>query len=62
MKFTLQDLTAAIVAIVLCVGSVALAILQRPFPPELNVALGSALTWVFVRSMAGSSAPKGPPP
>jgi len=48
--FLPQDLAATIVAVVLVVGIIGLAVQQLPVPAELSTSLGSAITWLFVRS------------
>ena len=53
---TPQDLAAAIVAGVLVLGILGLALLDRRIPAELSTALGSATTWLFVRSVTHAEA------
>ena len=50
MKLTIQDATAALVAVILSAGSIWLAIAGMAIPAELAGPLGMALTWLFVRS------------
>jgi len=45
-----QDIAAAIVAIVVIAGEVALAMLHIEIPSELGTAQGAVLTWLFMRS------------
>jgi len=66
-KWPVQDVTAAMVALLLVAAVSGLALLDRPIPSELSVALGSAVTWLFVRSTQvaeqatnGRSAPEVP--
>lgn len=47
---TFQDMTASLVSLVLVIGLLVLAFLDRPIPPSLTVALGSATTWLFIRA------------
>jgi len=46
----LMDVTAAAVALTLTLGVVLLAFLERPVPLEMATALGSAISWLFLRS------------
>jgi len=50
MQLTPQDVAACIVAVVIVIGIVVLALFSRPIPPELGIASGSAITWLFVRT------------
>jgi len=50
MPYSLQDATAALVSVVIILGVVVLAVLERPIPPELGPPLGGAVTWLFIRS------------
>jgi len=45
-----QDIAAAIVAILVIAGEVALSLLRIPIPSELGTAQGAVLTWLFMRS------------
>jgi len=45
-----QDVAAAIVAVVAVCGLIVLAALGVEPPPALGVVIGSAVTWLFVRS------------
>lgn len=49
-KVSLQDFTAMIVSLILATGMVALAFSTRDVPPALTMALGSAMTWLFIRT------------
>ena len=50
MKFTVQDLAATLVSVILTVGAVALAFTDRPIAAELTGPLGFAMGWLFTRS------------
>jgi hypothetical protein len=45
-----QDLAASLVSVLLAIGVVLLAFAGKEVPAELGMALGSAITWLFVRS------------
>jgi len=63
LKVTVNDVAAAIVAVILAVGLVILAVLAAPIPDALSMATGSATTWLFLRSTtnghAGHDQPQG---
>ena len=50
MGFSLQDLAAALVAVILTGGILALALTDRTIPGELAGPLGFAMGWLFTRS------------
>ena len=50
MKISPQDAAAALVALVITIGIIALAWKGATPPPELSLAYGAAITWLFVRS------------
>lgn len=53
----LQDIGAIVVAVTLSLGVLVLAFYQVEIPGEISTALGSAVTWLFVRSVqAGAQA------
>lgn len=49
-RITLQDYAAAFVAVTLTIGILGLASFEREIPSELTNLLGSACTWLFMRS------------
>jgi len=52
MKAPPQDYAAAVVSILIVVGVLFLAGIQRQVPDVLNTALGASLTWLYVRTAA----------
>jgi len=50
MTISPQDIAACIVAVILMAGLIVLAVLDKEIPPEMGIASGSAITWLFVRS------------
>jgi len=52
MKYDIHDQAAAIVSILIVLGVVVLSVLSRPVPSGLELALGSSITWLYVRSAA----------
>jgi len=50
MKYSLQDLAATLVSLLLSGGIIALAVLQLEIPEGLWGAEGAVITWLFVRS------------
>lgn len=44
------DYAPAVVAVLLVLGCIVLAVLERPIPAELSTSLGAAVSWLFVRS------------
>jgi len=52
VKYSPQDTAAAVVSIVIVLGVVVLSAISKPVPSGLEIALGSAITWLYVRSAA----------
>jgi len=52
---TLKEFFAGFVSLFLVAGLVVLAIVDREIPPSLSMALGSSMTWLFIRTAERSS-------
>jgi len=50
MKYSLQDLAATIVSIVIVCAIAVLAAFDKVVPDALMTGMGSAITWLFIRS------------
>jgi len=47
---SLQDLAAAAATLILIIGLIVLSLLRIEIPDAMNTAIGSATTWLFIRS------------
>ena len=54
-NLTIQDLAAALAALVLAVGVVLLAVLESPVPDILGFSLTASLTWLFRGALVSRS-------
>lgn len=50
MTYSINDVAAAVVSVILVLGAIVLAVLGRTIPSEVATGLGAALTWLYVRS------------
>lgn len=50
-KVTFQDLAAGLVSLILVIGLVYLAATRSDIPASLAMGLGSATTWLFIRTV-----------